>query len=91
MLYVYKKIKTKITEINFNGEEYEATEENISSIKDNMNMGCTMAPAAAELIYQHFQDTHKGPVSDFDQRNYCILLGSVHKAHPVNLRFAQSL
>lgn len=28
----------KITEINFNGEEYEATEENISSIKDNMNM-----------------------------------------------------
>ena len=25
-------------------------------IKDNLNMGCTMAPAAAELIYQHFQD-----------------------------------
>ena len=28
----------KITEINFNGEEYEATEENITSIKNNMNM-----------------------------------------------------
>ena len=25
-------------------------------IKDNLNMGCTMAPAAAELICQHFQD-----------------------------------
>lgn len=25
-------------------------------IKDNLNMGCTMAPAAAELISQHFQD-----------------------------------
>lgn len=28
----------KITEINFNGEEYESTKENITSIKDNMNM-----------------------------------------------------
>lgn len=30
-------------------------------IKDNMNMGCTMAPAAAELIYQHFQDFNSKP------------------------------
>lgn len=30
--------KMKIKQINFNGEEYEVTEENISSIKDNMNM-----------------------------------------------------
>ena len=28
----------KITELNFNGEEYEATGENITSIKNNMNM-----------------------------------------------------
>ena len=28
----------KITELNFNGQEYEATEENITSIKNNMNI-----------------------------------------------------
>ena len=28
----------KITEINFNGEEYETTEENIALIKNNMSM-----------------------------------------------------
>ena len=28
----------KITEINFNGQEYEVTEENITSIKNNINM-----------------------------------------------------
>lgn len=35
-------------------------------IKDNLNMGCTMAPAAAELIWQHFQDFNSKP-EEYDQ------------------------
>ena len=33
-----EKDDIKITELNFNGQEYEATEENITSIKNNMNI-----------------------------------------------------
>lgn len=35
-------------------------------IKDSLNMGCTMAPAAAELICQHFKDFGRNP-KDYDQ------------------------
>lgn len=35
-------------------------------IKDSLNMGCTMAPAAAELICQHFKDFGRNP-QDYDQ------------------------
>jgi len=35
-------------------------------LKDNFNMGCTMAPAAAEVIYQHFQDFNSTP-QDYDK------------------------
>lgn len=34
-------------------------------IKDNMNMGCAMAPAAADLISQHLQDFGRTP-QDYD-------------------------
>lgn len=35
-------------------------------VKDSFNMGCTMAPAAAEVIYQHFQDFNSAP-EDYDK------------------------
>ncbi|MBR1692301.1 MAG: stage V sporulation protein AD [Lachnospiraceae bacterium] len=35
-------------------------------IKDNFNMGCTMAPAAAEVIHQHFEDFSRSP-DDYDK------------------------
>lgn len=35
-------------------------------IKDSMNMGAAMAPAACDLIYQHFQDFGKSE-SDYDR------------------------
>lgn len=35
-------------------------------IKDNFNMGCTMAPAAAEVIAQHFKDFKRSP-KDYDK------------------------
>ena len=35
-------------------------------IKDSLNMGCTMAPAAAELICQHFKDFGTKP-EDYDK------------------------
>jgi len=35
-------------------------------IKDSMNMGAAMAPAAADLIYQHFQDFERKP-DDYDK------------------------
>lgn len=35
-------------------------------LKDNLNMGCTMAPAAAELICQHFIDFGSKP-EDYDK------------------------
>lgn len=34
-------------------------------VKDSMNMGAAMAPAAADTIYQHFQDFQRTP-DDFD-------------------------
>lgn len=34
-------------------------------VKDSMNMGAAMAPAAADTIYQHFQDFRRTP-DDFD-------------------------
>ena len=34
-------------------------------IKDSMNMGAAMAPAAADTIYQHFQDFDRAP-KDYD-------------------------
>lgn len=35
-------------------------------IKDSMNMGAAMAPAACDLIFQHFQDFERGP-KDYDK------------------------
>lgn len=35
-------------------------------IKDNSNMGCAMAPAAADTIYQHMQDFGRAP-QDYDK------------------------
>lgn len=35
-------------------------------VKDNFNMGCTMAPAAAEVIAQHFEDFKRSP-KDYDK------------------------
>ncbi len=35
-------------------------------IKDSMNMGCAMAPAAAQVILQHFEDFQTGP-QDYDR------------------------
>lgn len=35
-------------------------------IKDSMNMGTAMAPAAAQVIYQHLQDFHRKP-EDYDR------------------------
>ncbi len=34
-------------------------------VKDSMNMGAAMAPAAADTIYQHFTDFHRSP-DDYD-------------------------
>ena len=34
-------------------------------LRDNMNMGCCMAPAAADLIYNHLQD-HKYQPNEYD-------------------------
>ena len=34
-------------------------------VKDSMNMGAAMAPAAADTIYQHFQDFHR-TADDYD-------------------------
>jgi len=41
-------------------------------IKDSMNMGAAMAPAACDLIYQHFQDFTSTP-EDYD----CIVTGDL--------------
>lgn len=46
-------------------------------IKDSMNMGAAMAPAAVETIYQHFTDFHSQP-EDYD-RIITGDLGSVGK------------
>lgn len=35
-------------------------------VKDSMNMGACMAPAAADTIYQHFKDFNRQP-TDYDQ------------------------
>ena len=35
-------------------------------VKDSMNMGCAMAPAAADLIWQHLQDFDRKP-EDYDR------------------------
>ena len=35
-------------------------------VKDSMNMGCAMAPAAADLIWQHLQDFERKP-EDYDR------------------------
>lgn len=43
-------------------------------IKDSMNMGCAMAPAAANTIRQHFEDFHRKP-SDYD----AIITGDLGK------------
>ena len=37
-----------------------------SGMKDSMNMGCCMAPAAADLIYHHLMDFGRAP-SDYDR------------------------
>lgn len=41
-------------------------------IKDSMNMGAAMAPAACELMNQHFKDFHREP-KDYD----CIVTGDL--------------
>ena len=55
---VGKKGKVKITGIT-TGKMVDY------GVKDSMNMGAAMAPAAADTIYQHFQDFHRTP-DDYD-------------------------
>lgn len=52
-------------------------------VKDSMNMGACMAPAAAQVIYQHFQDYNTGP-KDYDAI-YTGDLGAVGKELAIKL------
>jgi stage V sporulation protein AD len=52
-------------------------------MKDPMNMGACMAPAAAQVIYQHFQDYNTGP-KDYDAI-YTGDLGAVGKELAIKL------
>lgn len=53
------KVKAKITGIT-TGKIIDA------GIKDSMNMGAAMAPAAMDVIYQNFKDFNRGP-EDYDK------------------------